>query len=142
MEGGDIAAFSRPERACIFEGLLASPPQKFRMLFKRAPEDTPSLKGWRANEMPLKSLVDSTNRLGVHTLVFTLMGASFEDEIYRWLIKKGVTCTVFAYDSLEEAIDDFKYNRGLHTIMVADQEMAFNIGIRAKVVSTEHAWSN
>lgn len=142
MERGDIATYDRPERACIFEGLLAEPPSRLKSFFKKEENAETSLKKWKANELPLKSLIDSTNRLGIHTQVFTLLGLEMEEPVYQWLLRKGVSCSVHAYDSLEEAIQDFKYNRSLNIIFVQDQEMALDIGLRAKVVSPTIAWSN
>lgn len=142
MERGDIAVYERPERACIFEGLLAVPPHKLKTFFKREEDAETSLKKWKANELPLKSLIDGTNRLGIHTQVVTLLGPDMEEPVYQWLLRKGVSCSVHAYGSLAEAIEDFKYNRALHTIMVPDQEMAAQIGLRAKVVSPTTTWSN
>lgn len=139
MENGDIAAFDRPQRACMFEGLLAQPPTSRFLRFKRSQTD--NLNGWKANELPLKSLIDNTNRLGVHTLVFTFLGEPYEELIYRWLLNKGVSCTVLAYDDIPDALEDFKYNRSLQTILVPDQDLAHMIGIRAKVVSSDKAWS-
>lgn len=142
MEGGDIADYSAPERACLFEGLLAEPPTKIKRLAYLSKDAQDNLKGWRANELPLKSLIDSTNRLGIHTHVFTLLGPTMEEPIYQWLLRKGVACTVYGYATLEDAMEDFKYNRGLHTIYVPTQDLAHRIGIRAKVVSPSAPWSN
>lgn len=142
MERGDIATYDRPERACMFEGLLANPPHKLRTLFRREEDALTSLKNWTANELPLKSLIDSTNRLHIHTQVFTLLGHDMEELVYQWLLRKGVACSVYAYSSIDDAITDFRYNRSLHTIYVPTQEVASQIGLRAKVVSPSIAWSN
>lgn len=140
MERGDIASYASPERACLFEGLLADPPNRVRRMFGMLRDTEDGLKGWVANELPLKSLIDSTNRLNIHTHVFTLMGGPMEEPIYQWLLRKGVSCTVHGYSSIDDALEDFRYNRGLHTIYVPTTELAYRIGIRAKVVSPTAAW--
>lgn len=143
MERGDIATYVAPERACLFEGLIAEPPTKLHRLLNLVDKDaTDDLKRWKANEMPLKSLIDSTNRLGIHTQVFTLLGPFMEEPIYHWLLRKGVSCSVYGYTNINDALDDFKYNRGLNTIYVPTTELAHTIGIRAKVVSPSTSWSN
>jgi hypothetical protein len=145
MEGGDIAAFDRPSRACIFEGLLAEPPTRKKALAARFSKDkdveVTSLRAWVANERPLKSLIDTTNRVGIHTMVFTLMGPAMEEPIYQWLLQKGVTTTVRGYNAIEEFSEDLKYDRGIHTVYVTKQEHWSVLGLRATVVSPTTPWS-
>jgi hypothetical protein len=142
MERGDIAVFDRPSRACIFEGVLANPPSTVsKLVGKLSRESDLSLSRWTANEIQLKSLIDTTNRLNAHTMVFTLMGAAFEEPIYQWLLRKGVATTVQGYTSIEEFREDLKYNRGLHTVYVSDQEHYAALGLRAMCVSPTTVWS-
>lgn len=135
--------FEKPVRACIFEGLIASPPSTTRRLlgtFSKKDPDTKPLHGWTANELPLKSLIDSVNRLNVGTFLFSLLGPDMEEPIYKWLVRKGVSIPVFGYAQLEDFREDIKYNRGLHTIYVVEDEHAALLGLRAKVVSPTVAW--
>ena len=139
MEKGNIAEHHRYERACIFENLLANPPKTPKWFPSRSDADNP-LKGWTANELPLKSVIDSTNRLGLPLAVITLLGVDMEDPIYRWLLKRGVACTVLAFDGLEDALEAFKYNQWFRTIYVPTEELAQIIGIRSTVVSPSAAF--
>jgi hypothetical protein len=145
MEKGDISTHDHPSLACVFEGLLANPPKRSSRIFgklKRVDDDLPSdLRGWTPNELPIKSLIDLTNRIGISTLVITFMGPDMEEPIYRWLLRKGVAPNVQGYRSIEEFREDLKYNRLLSTVYVADSEQAAQLGIRATVVSTTSTWS-
>lgn len=143
MENGDIAVFEKPVRACIFEGLIASPPKtskKLLNIFSKKDHDTKPLHGWEANELPLKSLIDSVNRLNAGTFLFSLLGSDMEEPIYKWLVRKGVALPVYCYDRLEDFREDIKYNRALHTIYVVEQEHAAVLGLRAKVVLPTTTW--
>jgi hypothetical protein len=146
MEKGDIGYIQSPTQACLFEGLLASPPpdkKGLRSLLSKKPDNwDEALKLWVPHELPLKSLIDTTNRLGIVTYVFTLLGDDSVDAIYRWLLKKGVACPVEAYPNIETIRDDLKYNRRLSTLYVAEEEHAKVVGIRATVVSPISAWGN
>lgn len=134
MERGDIAPFERPSRACMFEGLLASPPKKHRLLIKRQEEDR-TLRGWTPHEIPLKSLVYQTNNLGLHIAVFTLLGSDMEDPVYRWLTNRGARATVYAYDGIAELVEVLRYNQQFKTVYVPTKDLWQTIGMRATVVS-------
>jgi hypothetical protein len=139
MERGDIAIYERPERACLFEGLIASPTK--RRVFKFRPnDDITTLKGWVAHELPLKTLIDQTNRLDITTAVFTTLGTHMEDDVYRWLTRRGVSCPVYAFDSLAEAVEAYRYNFSFHTIYVPTTELAQMFGIRATAVDPLTSW--
>jgi hypothetical protein len=145
LERGDIAVFDRPTRACIFEGLLANPPstsRKFLNLFSKSDVNEKPLHGWTANELPLKSLVDSFTRLEIPTFVFSLLGEDMEEAIYKWLVRKNASVPVYCYSSIEDFREDLRYNRSLHTIFVVEEEHAAVLGLRSKVVSPTAAWVN
>ncbi len=146
MEKGDIGNIQSPTQACIFEGLLASPPAEKKglrsFISKKTLNWDDTLKLWLPNEMPLKSLIDTTNRLGIVTYVFTLLGEDAADPVYRWLLRKGVACPVESYPDIESIRDDLKYNRRLNTLYVPKEEYAQVVGIRAKVVSPVSVWGS
>jgi hypothetical protein len=145
LEKGDIAVFERPTRACIFEGLLASPPSTSKKLLNVFNSKDPGVKGlksWTANELPLKSLVDSFNRLGIPTFVFSLLGDDMEEPIYNWLVRRNAAVPVFCYNTIEEVQEELKYNRNLHVIYVTEQDHAAVLGMRAKVVLPTAPWSS
>ncbi len=139
MERGDIAIYELPQRACLFEGLIAVP-AKNRFFKRRSSDEVTRLKGWTANELPLKTLIDQTNRLGFTTAVFTTLGTHMEDDVYRWLLRRGVSCPVYAFDSLEEAIEAYRFNFSFHTIYVPTTELAHAFGMRATAVDPSTSW--
>jgi hypothetical protein len=145
MERGDIGAYMVLGQACVFEDLLAQRPtgadglkEKF---FIRRGDWEKALKLWKPNDLPLKSLIDSVERRGISTAVITFLPHESVDAIYRWLIRKGVSCTVDAYDSPEDYEADLRYDRGIKVVYVPSKEIAYTLGMRATVVSPTSAWS-
>ena len=100
-----------------------------------------ALKLWKPNDLPLKSLIDSIGRRGIDTAVVTFLPEEAVEPIYRWLIRKGVSCTVNSYDSPEHYESDLRYDRGIKVVYVPSKEIAYVLGMRATVVSPASAWS-
>jgi hypothetical protein len=96
---------------------------------------------WEPNTLPIKSLSDAINRLGIGTEVYTMLPPQVADAIDRWLIKKGISTNVVAYQDIKELAYDFGINRGITKIYVADQEHYKLLGFRATVVSAKTAWT-
>jgi hypothetical protein len=140
VQGNDIASFNYIGQGVMFEGLLASPPE--RRLFNRQNSDwEKELRKWIPHELPLKALIDTSDRLGVDTEVYTLLGQDAVDAVERWLSRKGITVPVLAYDNIEELAYDLRFKRSLRTICVPTQEHAYTIGIRATIVDPQKAWT-
>lgn len=140
MQGNDIAGFNVIGQGVIFEGLLASPPE--RRLFQRVDKDwNKELKKWKPHDLPLKALIDTSDRLGVDTEVYTFLGDDAVDAIENWLVRKGVSLPVYGYNSAEELSYDLRFKRSVRTIFVPEQEQASIIGIRATVVDSKKAWT-
>jgi hypothetical protein len=140
MQGNDIGNFNDIGQGVLFEGLLASPPE--RRFFQRADSEwDKELSKWKANDLPLKALVDSSDRLGVDTEVYTFLGQDAVDAIDRWLGRKGVSLPVYSYANVEELAYDLRFKRSVRTIYVPEQEQAAVIGLRATVADSKKAWS-
>jgi hypothetical protein len=68
MQGNDIGNFNDIGQGVLFEGLLASPPE--RRFFQRADSEwDKELSKWKANDLPLKALVDSS---GANFVIYAL----------------------------------------------------------------------
>lgn len=145
MEKNDLFSFSSKSQATIFEGVLASPPEglaKVKASFYLRNEKWDSyLRLWEPNTLPIKSLSDAINRLGIGTEVYTMLPPQVADAIDRWLIKKGISTNVVAYQDIKELAYDFGINRGITNIYVADEEHYKLLGFRATVVSAKTAWT-
>jgi hypothetical protein len=130
----------------MFEGVLANPPEglaKVKASYYLRNEKWDSyLRLWETNTLPIKSLSDHVNRLGIGTEVYTLLPPQVADAIDRWLLKKGISTNVVAYQDIKELAYDLSINRGITQIYVADQEHYKLIGLRATVVSPKTAWAN
>ena len=152
MENNDIGETVHKHVACMFEGLLMHRKEEIvvpekRGLFQRAPKETIKLtdeeyvrresREWRANEMPLKSIIHLTTRLGIAVEVYTYMDHIFVPEIEHWLGRKGADVTVWNYLNLDDLWDDFKYNRDVHTFFTTSQDDAQRLGMRATVVNPD-----
>lgn len=145
MEKGDIDAYTIFGQACIFEDLIAQRPtgatavkEKF---YARRGEWEKAMKLWKPNDLPLKSLIDSVERRGINTNVITFLPAEAEEAVYRWLLRKGVSCTVTTYASPEDYESDLRYDRSIKVVYVPSKEIAYTLGMRATVVSPASAWS-
>jgi hypothetical protein len=140
MQSNDIGNFNDIGQGVVFEGLLASPPE--RRFFQRAGADwDKELSKWKPHELPLKALVDYSDRLGIDTEVYTFLGLDAVDAIDRWLGRKGVSLPVYGYENPEELAYDLRFKRSVRTIYVPEQEQAAIIGIRATVADSKKAWS-
>lgn len=140
MLGNDIADFHDVGQGVIFEGLLASPsPRRFYQ--RPDPDWDKELRKWIPHDLPLKALVDYSDRLGINTEVYTFLGDDAVTAVENWLLRKGVSLPVFNYDSVEELAYDLRFKRSLRNIYVPQQEQAAVIGIRATVVDNKKAWN-
>jgi hypothetical protein len=140
VQGNDIANFNDIGQGVIFEGLLATPPPQ--RLFKRSNNDwNKELSKWKAHDLPLKALVDTSDRLGVDTEVYTFLDFEAVDAIDAWLARKGVSLPVYYYENVEELAYDLRFKRSVRTIYVPEQEQAAVIGLRATVVDNKKAWT-
>jgi hypothetical protein len=145
MEKNDLFSFTSKSQATMFEGVLASPPEGIAKVkanyFLRSEKWDQYLRMWEPNTLPIKSLSDAVNRLGIGTEVYTLLPPQVADAIDRWLIKKGISTNVVAYQDIKELVYDLNINRGITKVYVADQEHYKMIGFRATVVSPKTAWT-
>lgn len=140
MQGNDIAINADIGQGVIFEGLIASPPQ--RRFFKKQNSDWDvELRSWKTHDLPLKALIDSSDRLGINTEVYTFLNDGYaSDAVDNWLARKGLSLPVYGYYNIEELAYDLRFKRSVRTIYVPTQEQAALIGIRATVVDPQKAW--
>lgn len=139
MLGNDIREYSDLGQGVIFEGLLASPPK--RRVFQRQGSDfDKELSKWVPHDLPLKALIDSYDRLGVNTEVYTFLGQGAGEAVDNWLMRKGISVVVYEYENVEMLAYDLRFKRSMRTIYVPEQEQAVIIGLRATVVSPQKAW--
>lgn len=143
MEGNDISFGSPITQATVFEGVIASPPATSpRYLLSKARSDwEATIRLWKPNDKPFRSMVDCVNRLRIGTDVITFLHQEAEEPIYQWLVRKGVSTTVLWYPSIYEYKEEVQYNMGLKVVYVADQEDAKILGMKAKVVGPTTTWS-
>lgn len=140
MQGNDIATTADIGQGVIFEGLLASPPQR-RLFSWQGGDWSKELRKWKANDLPLKALIDTSDRLGVNTEVYHFLGDDATSAIETWMSRKGVSVPVYGYTNVEELAYDLRFKRSVRTIYVPTQEQAQVIGIRATVVDPKKAWT-
>lgn len=142
MEGNDLMNYDTRGYGIMFEGVLASPPEKnlFNVFRNEYKDWDKHISRWRPNELPLKSMIDTTNRLGIGCEVYTFISEDAVDPIERWLIRKGVSVPVFYYEDAKFLEYDLRFNRSIRTVLVADEEDAKIIGIRARVVPSDRGW--
>ena len=146
MDGNDISAFTTSRQAVVWEGLLATPKpgryaefQRSRCLKSERWDVWLSL--WVPRELPLKSMIDQHNRLGIATDVYTFTHWGVVDAIEDWLARKGASCRVFFYTDTTELLGDLRFNRSIKRVLTADQDTAADIGIRAMCTTPDKAWS-
>lgn len=140
MQGNDISVGMDVGQGVIFEGLLAVPPDKKYGLFKRTTETGEKyIRDWKPNELALKALIDTSDRLGVSTEVYTFL--PFAEDIESWLFRKGVSLPVFHYTNIEELAYDLRFKQSIRRILVPTSEQATVIGMRATVVDPQKAWT-
>jgi hypothetical protein len=144
MQSNDIGVYERIGQATMFEGVIASPPagtKKLKSKLYEGRNDWESvIQLWTPNDLPLRSLIDCVNRLGLGTEVITFISPDAVEPIYNWLTRKGVQTSVLYYEDIESYNDDFKYNRGVKVFYTANYEDAKVLGMRATVVSPNSAW--
>lgn len=146
MEGNDIGSWSVSGQGVVFEGVLASPPHRRVPALKslvagRTPSWESRIAHWKANDIPLKSMIDCVNRLGIKTSVYTFLAEDAVDPIERWLARKGVIATCLFYASPKLLAEDLIYDRSVHTVYVPSVELARELGVRATVVGPDTRWS-
>lgn len=146
MDKNDIGTYETLSQATMFEGVLASPPKKtlkrIRFRVSEGIQDwSTAIATWQTNELPVKSLADSVNRLFIGTVVYTFLHPDAVDPIEKWLIRKGISVPVYWYPDVDALADDLKFNRGVRVIYTASHDDAKRLGLRATVVSPDRAWS-
>ena len=158
MEGNDIGVTVHRHVACWFEGLLMhtisnddmeDERKRNRLAFwRRKKQVEPITEGdefirgmvrrWRPNEMPLKSIIHLTERLGIGVEVYTYYDPAFVPEIEHWLARRGANVQVYSFDSIRDLQDEMKYNRAVHTLFTPYEDDAAAIGWhRATVVNPD-----
>lgn len=145
MQDNDIAWFSPTAQGVVFDGLLATPPTGSKALLETIQRRRDNWDGvlrlWEANELPLKALSDSVNRLGLGTDVYTFIHPDAVDAIDRWLVRKGISTPVYFYETPEMLEYDLRFSRAVRIIYTSDEYVAQVLGIRATVVDPEKAWT-
>jgi hypothetical protein len=141
VQGNDISNFNGIGQGVIFENLLASPPPPTRFFQRTTNDWAKDLRKWKAHDLPLKALVDTSDRLGIDTEVYTFLDYDAVPAIDAWLGRKGVSLPVYFYENVEELAYDLRFKHSVRTIYVPDQEQAAVIGIRATVVDNKKAWT-
>lgn len=134
----------------MFEHLIMEPapePEEKKGLFgfRRKREEELSeaewvkrqMRRWKPNDLPLKSVIHLTTKLGIGVEVYTYMDPLFAPYIESWLARKGAVCQVYAYDDVNDLKQDFKYNRDVHTLFTPSEEDAAILGMRTTVVNPE-----
>jgi hypothetical protein len=145
VQGNDIAPFITSKVACMFEGLIANvpAPEEDKGLFKRKKKlltIEEEVRRWKANELPLKSLIHLTTKLEVGVEVYTYFSYEYHDAIEYWLSRKGAIANVYHYEDVLDLAEDFKYNRDVRTFYTPIEKDAFILGIRATVVQSDKTW--
>ena len=105
MQGNDISEYAAIAQGVVFDGLLATPPEGAKAILetiqRRRNNWDAVFRLWEPNDMPLRALSDSVNRLGLGTDIYTFTDADAVDAIDRWLVRKGINCPVYFYESPE-----------------------------------------
>ena len=145
MERNDIQADAPIRQACLFEGVLAAPPDKTIQKMRAAKavrqhEWHRYIGMWTPYELPIKSLVDSVNRRGIGVEVYTCLTEGVEDAIDRWLLRKGVSVPVYQFENIYEILAEMKFHHPSVRIHVATEEQAQLLGLRARVASPHKEW--
>jgi hypothetical protein len=145
MFGNDIQSYDDVGYGVIFEELLASPPEGIKgigsALYQARNNWGRVLNLWKPNDLPLKSLYDTTHRLGIGAEVYTFLSMDAVDAVDNWLQRKGMSLPVQYYKNVEELEYDLRFKRSVRTIFVPHKEQASVLGIRATVSSPTSAWT-
>jgi len=144
MLGNDIQSYDDVGYGVIFEELIASPPEGIKSignaLYQARNNWDRVLKLWTPNDLPLKSLYDTTHRLGIGAEVYTFLSEDAVDAIDNWLQRKGMSLPVIYYKTVGDLEYDLRFKRSVRTIFVPHKEQASLLGIRATVSSPTSAW--
>lgn len=144
MQGNDIVSYQSVGYGAIFEDLLASPPAGVKslgaLLHKTRNNWDKFINQWTPNDMPLKALYDTTNRLGIGAEIYTFLHQDAAPAIESWLSRKGITSPVMYYESPQLLEYDLRFKRAVRTIFVPHKDQAAILGIRATVSSPTSAW--
>lgn len=145
MQGNDITDYAALAQAVVFEGLLASPPEGAKGLLENLQRKRGNWEGalrtWEPHDMPLKALSDSVNRLGIGTDVYTFLHEDAVEVIDKWLVRKGISTSIYFYPTVELLEYDLRFQRAIRTIYVANQDHAQILGMRATVIGSHQAWT-
>jgi hypothetical protein len=145
MQGNDITDYAPLAQGVVFDNLLASPPggsKSFLETIQRRRDNWDAvLRLWEPHTLPIKALSDSVNRLGIGTDIYTFIHEDAVDSIERWLLRKGISCPVYYYESPELLEYDLRFTRAVRIIYTSNEDVAQIIGPRATVVSAEKAWA-
>lgn len=145
MQGNDISAFAPTGQGVVFDGLLASPPEGPRSILEKIHRNNKNweavIRQWTPNEMPLKALSDTVNRLGVGADIYTFIHEDAAPVIEAWLARKGISVPVYYYESPQLLEYDLRFNRAIRFIYTSDEEVAQVLGVRATVTAPDRAWT-
>lgn len=145
MLGNDISEYASTGQGIVFDGLLASPPEGRRAVLeniqRRRNNWDAVLRMWTPNDLPLKSLSDSVNRLGIGTDVYTFIHPEAVDAIDQWLVRKGISTPVYYYETPELLEYDLRFQRAVRIIYTSNEEVGKVLGIRSTVSPPDRAWT-
>jgi hypothetical protein len=144
MQGNNIGDTAIVGQGVIFEGVLASPPEKTDAIkaafYKQNNKWDKYVAKWKPVDLPLKAMIDSAIRLGVQTDVYTFIDSDAVDAVDLWLRKRGISVGVMYYESIHDLAYDLRFQHSIKTIYVETQEQASIIGIRSHTVDPKKAW--
>lgn len=144
MFNNDIQSYDDVGYGVVFEELLASSPDGFKgigsALYQARNNWERVLRLWNSNDLPLKSLYDTTHRLGIGAEVYTFLSEDAVEAVDNWLQRKGMSLPVYYYKTVNDLEYDLRFKRSVRTVFVPHQEQASILGIRATVSSTTSAW--
>lgn len=149
MEGNDIGSFLTSSVAVMFEGLILihkedAPAAKRKFWQKPVPQQGITIddvvRSWKTAEMPIKSLSHMVNQLKINVDVYTYYDSDYIEPIEHWLARKGISVTVYSYEDPEGLMDDFRYNRDVHTLYTPFESDAAYFGPRCTVMSPGSTW--
>lgn len=145
MERGDIAAYSKPGLAVMFEGVLANPPDRFNKIIAnvrlRANDYDSYLSYWKPNHLQVKHVVDSINRKQIGVLVYTLLPPELSTAVDRWLLHRNISTTIMVYQNVDDLVESQQFMQEIKSVFVNDDELAKRIGIRATVIQPDTKWN-
>lgn len=142
MQGNDLMSYDVRGYGIVFEEVLASPPKERALqLFRKATNDWDKIiSRWVPNELPLKAMIDTTDRLGIGCEVYTFLSEEAVNPIDQWLLRKGVSVPVYYYENPSYLEYDLRFKHSIRTILVGNKDTAEVIGIRARTVATDRGW--